>query len=137
MIWKYQILSHPADVKLQITATTKEELFQAALSGMTAILYPSNSPQKVAIKDKIKIHSLDLNTLLVDFLNEVLAKNDIFKAVFKTLTINTLTDTYLEAEIFGNHIHALKQEIKAATHHGLKITQDQENNYHATILFDI
>lgn len=137
MVYQYQILSHPADVKLQITASTKEELFQGALAGMASIIQ-SQIPRKAPIiKENIEIQALDLNTLLVDFLNEVLAKTDISHVVFNKLKIKKLTDNYLQAETEGQKSDYFGQEIKAVTHHGLEIKQDNNGHYQVTILFDI
>jgi len=137
MAFQYQILPHPADVKLQITASTKEELFQAALTGMASIIQPQMPQKTPIVKENIEIHSLDLDTLLVDFLSEVLAKTDISRVVFHTLKIKKLTDNSLQTEIEGQNSDYFGQEIKAVTHHGLEIKQDKKGHYKATILFDI
>jgi len=137
MVFQYQILPHPADVKLQITASTKEELFQGALKGMASIIQPQIPPKAPLVKENIEIQSLDLNALLVDFLNEVLAKTDITQVVFNKLKIRKLTDNYLQAEIEGQKSDYFDQEIKAVTHHGLEIKQNKNGHYQVTILFDI
>ena len=137
MTFQYQILPHPADVKLQITASTKEELFQGALAGMASIIQPQ-IPRKAPIaKENIEIESLDLNTLLVDFLSEVLAKTDITQVVFNKLKIQKLTDNSLQVKIEGQKSNYFGQEIKAVTHHGLEIKQNKNGHYQVTILFDI
>jgi len=160
--YSFKILPHPADVKLQITASTKEELFQGALAGMASIIsseappagragknkvLPSRARQVLIdaklsknaqiVKENIEVQSLDFNALLVDFLSEVLAKTDISHTVFNKLKIKKLTDNFLQTEIEGQKIDYFGQEIKAATHHGLEIKQDKSGNYGVTILFDI
>ena len=137
MAFKYQILSHPADIKLQITASTKEELFQGALAGMASIIQPQMSRKAPIAKENIEVQSLDFNTLLVDFLSEVLAKTDISHAVFHKLKIKKLTDNFLQTEIEGQKSDYFSQEIKAVTHYDLEIKQDKSGNYQVTILFDI
>jgi SHS2 domain-containing protein len=153
--YSFKILPHPSDVKLQITASTKGELFQGALAGMASII-SSEARKKVLptedrqvlidaelskktqiVKENIKVESLDFDTLLVDFLSEVLAKTDISHAVFNKLKIKKLTNSSLQAEIKGQKSDYFGQEIKAVTHHGLKIKQDKSGNYEVTILFDI
>jgi len=137
MAYSFKILPHPADVKLQITASTKEELFQGALAGMASIIDAQLSKKAQIVKENIEVQSLDFNTLLVDFLSEVLAKIDISHIVFNKLKIKKLTDNSLQTEIEGQKSDYLGQEIKAVTHHGLEIKQDKSGNYEVTILFDI
>lgn len=137
MAYQYQILSHPADVKLKITASSLAELFEGALEGMISIIKPSNSKESITLKEDIEVYSLDLNSLLVDFLNEILAKMEISQAIFQKVIIKTLSSNYLKGELIGTKIDYLEKEIKAVTHHGLEIQQDENNNYHVTILFDI
>jgi SHS2 domain-containing protein len=135
--YSFKILPHSADVKLQIIASTKEELFQGALAGMVSIIDAKLSKNAQIVKESIEVQSLDFNALLVDFLSEVLAKTDISHAVFNKLKIKKLTDNFLQTEIEGQKIDYFGQEIKAATHHGLEIKQDKSGNYGVTILFDI
>jgi len=135
--YSFKILPHPSDVRLQITASTKGELFQGALAGMASIINAGLYKKTQIVKENIKVESLDFDTLLVDFLSEVLAKTDISHAVFNKLKIKELTNSSLQAEIKGQKSDYFGQEIKAVTHHGLKIKQDKSGNYEVTILFDI
>jgi len=136
MAFKYQILSHPADIKLQITASTKEELFQGALVGMASIIQPQ-MPRKAPIaKENIEVHSLDLDMLLVDFLNEILTKSDIYNCVFDKIKIEKLTGDYLRGTIEGRKMKEFSEEIKAVTYHGLKI-KENKGKWEVILLFDV
>jgi len=139
----YKILEHPADVRVQALGKTKEELFLNAIKGMGAVLRPKIKDKKEKIKNNIKIKSIDLNALLVDFLSEVLYLSQVNKAVyedvkFKRLGLSTSSgQTILEAELFGNKIKSFGEDIKAVTYHGLEIKKNKNGLYEATILFDI
>ena len=141
----YKILPHPADVKVQAFGKTKEELFLNATRGMVAVLRPKikdprrtslRGRQKEKIKNKIKIESLDLNALLVDFLSEVLYLIQTNKEIYNNIKFTKFEDKQLEGELFGNKIESFGEDIKAVTYHGLKIER-KNNLYEATILFDI
>ncbi len=154
MSYKYKVLPHPADIRLEITASCKEDLFKGALEGMAYIIQPNVSQKSILKKEQIEIHSLDINALLVDFLNEVLAKSDIYNSVFDNIKIEKLTDNYFERSkkqgsgakrtasyikgiIEGRNVKEFSKEIKAATYHQLNINQDKNGNWKAIILFDI
>lgn len=137
MVYQYKILPHPADIRLEIRASSKEDLFAGALEGMAYILQP-NIPQKGSLKkEQIEIHSLDINTLLVDFLSEVLAKSDIYNCIFDKIKIGELRDDSIKGVIQGRKVKEFSEEIKAVTYHKLNIFQDKKGIWKATILFDI
>jgi len=139
----YKILEHPADVRVQAFGKTKEELFLNAVLGMNEILKSKAPPiwragagQKSKVVRKIKVKSIDLNALLVDFLSEVLCQIQTNKEIYNKIGFKEFKDDELEAELFGNKIESFGEDIKAATYHNLKIEQ-RNDLYEATILFDV
>jgi len=137
MSYHSEFLSHISEIKLKVTASTKEELFQGALAGMASILGPKISPSLPRIEEMIELQSLNLNTLLVDFLSEILTKVEISGIIFTGAQINNLTNTSLQAKLIGFKTGVFQTQIKAVTHHGLDITQDKNGIYQVIILFDI
>jgi SHS2 domain-containing protein len=130
----YKILDHPADIKVQAFSKTKEELFLNALKGMAEILKPV--PDSESVRRDIKVESIDLDNLLVDFLSEVLYLSQVNKEVYKNIKFISFNDKKLEGELIGDKIRSLGEEIKAVTYHGLEISQ-KNGLYQATVLFDI
>ncbi|MFA5041903.1 MAG: archease [Candidatus Paceibacterota bacterium] len=139
MSFNFEFFDHPADTGIEAIASSKEELFKGALKGMAFILKPDldKTKTKETLKEKIEVLSSDFDTLIADFLNEVLAKSEINKGIFKEANIEKLTNNYIKAEIFGEKIDSLAKEIKAVTYHNLKIFQDKDGNWRARIIFDI
>ena len=137
MSYKYKVLPHLADIRLEITASCKEDIFRGALEGMAYIIQPNVSQKSVLKKEQIEIHSLDINALLVDFLNEVLAKSDIYNSVFDNIKIEKLADDCIKGIIEGRNVKEFSKEIKAATYHQLNIIQDKNSDWKVVILFDI
>jgi len=132
---KYEILEHKADLKIRAFGKTKEELFLNMFLGMMASLQPESKGEKT--KQKIKITSLDLNTLLVDFLSEALYLTQINREVYDNVKLNKLTDTELEGELIGQKIERFGEDIKAVTYHNLDVHQKKDRTWEATVLFDI
>lgn len=140
---KYKILPHPADVRVQAFGKTKEELFINAARGMIKVLQSKVARNKKQVARKIKIKSVDLNALLVDFLSEVLYLIQTNKEIYNEIKFIKFSDpsnssgqVELEGELTGNKVESFGEDIKAVTYHGLKIEKDQ-NGYQATILLDI
>lgn len=142
MAKNFEILEHPSDVKIRALGKTKEELFANAMFGMVAVLRPKIKDKKEKIKNKIKIESVDLNALLVDFLSDVLYLIQTNKEIYHDVKFNKFSpsnssgQSTLEAELIGNKVESFGEDIKAVTYHGLQI-QQKNGLYEATILFDI
>jgi SHS2 domain-containing protein len=136
---KYKILSHTADLRLEVFGKTLEELFKNAVDVLSRILYKRsiNGPalaeprrrQGVAaeeLKETIKIQSVNLNALLVDFLNEILARSQINKAVYKVSGVKCQVSgvsASVEAELVGQKVEEFEEDIKAVTYHEVNLQQ--------------
>ncbi len=130
-----KILSHTADLEIQITAKSREELFRDALVGMTQESGPIYSDEP-GITRQISIQSPDQNSLLVDFLSESLRLGDTENEAYESVDFDELTEKSLRARLYGKPIKKLSLEIKAVTYHGLEI-KETKTGWEARIVFDI
>ncbi|MDD2696989.1 MAG: archease [Candidatus Pacebacteria bacterium] len=131
----YEILEHKADLKIKASGQTKEELFFNMMLGMEESMKPETEDTETT--RRIKIESLDLSSLMVDFLSEVLYLIQINKEIYKNIEFGKLTDTEAEGELTGLKVERFGEDIKAVTHHNLDIHQNQDKTWEATVLFDI
>lgn len=133
---KYEILEHKADLKIRAFGKTKDDLFFNMLNGMSQ----SQKPEikiKEKIRREIKIKSLDLPSLLVDFLSEVLYLTQVNREVYSDIKFKKFSDTELEGELLGQKVERFGEDIKAVTHHDLEINQKKDGSWETIILFDI
>lgn len=157
MITPYKILDHPSELRLRIYGKTIEELFSNAALAMSDILkhnaklparkaslsdaggrnnYANDANKKVEI---IKIESIDINSLLVDFLSEVLARSQINKSVYHVVSIKYYAGketARLAAEIVGYPVTRFDEDIKAVTYENLDIKQIN-NIWQTDLVLDI
>ncbi|MDP1538722.1 MAG: archease [bacterium] len=134
---KYEILEHRADLKIRAFGKSKEKLFSNALFGMTESQKPEIKKPEEKNQRSIKIQSLDLPSLLVDFLSEVLYQTQINKEIYNDIKFTKLIDTELEAELIGQKVERFGEDIKAVTYHNLDIHKNPKGIWEATVLFDI
>jgi len=153
---KYEILDHPAELRLKIYGRTIEELFKNAAEAMAQILsaeaakfeiknQKSPKQNKFAagqVKIKIKVESIDINSLLVDFLNEILARSQINKAVYLVSDIKISRQSpavgrWSKAELHGFSAARFNRDIKAITHYGVDIKKSPAGLWQTEIVFDI
>lgn len=88
-------------------------------------------------KHKIVIESPDINSLLVDFLSEVLYLTQVEREVYTNATFKSFSGTYLEAELTGQKAESFAEDIKAATHHGVNIHKNKNILYQVDVIYDI
>jgi len=132
---KFEILEHKADLKIRAFGKTKEELFLNILKGMMESMKPEGL--EAGEKRKIEIKSLDLKSLLVDFLSEALYLSQVNKEVYFEAKFKKFTDSELEGELIGQKVESFGEDIKAVTYHSLDIHQEKDGTWQATVLFDI
>lgn len=133
---KYQILEHKADLKIKVFGKTKEKLFENAMIGMFKGAKYEEDLKSQILKQEIKIKSIDLASLLVDFLSEVLYFSETQKEVYQKINFKKLTDEEIEGELIGKKLKRMGVHIKGVTYHDLNISQ-KNGTWQATILFDI
>jgi len=134
---KYEILEHKADLKIKVFGNTKEELFLNALLAMIDSMNPEIKNRDIETNRSVKIESLDLSSLLVDFLSEVLYLSQINSEAYFKVKFSKFVDTELEGEISGNKAERFGEDIKAVTFHDLNIILSENKTWEATIIFDI
>jgi SHS2 domain-containing protein len=141
----FEFLEHTADLKFLARGKTLEECFQnsakAMFSGMLNLDLISPNIEK-----RMKIESPDLETLLHDFLSELLFFFETSQLVFKNfnMKIKKKHEKYfLEALVKGEKFNPRKHgeihtEIKAVTYHDLFVKKNEaKGEWSAEVLCDI
>jgi len=134
---KFEILEHKADLKIRVFGKTKEELFKNAMVGMFKAAKYETTKQLMTKRQKIEISSLDLPSLLVDFLSEVLYLVETKKLVFERVEFKKFSENEIEANLIGKPLKRMGVHIKGVTYHDLDIHQEKDGTWQATVLFDI
>ena len=130
-------IQHTADKGIRVNANTLEELFTAALEGMARIQRENNIPNVESHEYTIEIVAPDATALLIDFLSEVLTLSDIHNILFTKLSIQSLTDTQLQAVITGTQVDSLDEDIKAVTHSQADIHRTDDGRLETIVVFDM
>lgn len=136
-------VEHTADLALQVWAPDIEALFRVAAEGLCRLLFEAdkaNSNQEY----KLEVEGLDLEELLVGWLNEILFRiEEEMLAVEEIITVavrgNPRDGFRLRATLRGgarDPDRTLRAAIKSATYHDLVIDPEAEGGYDLTIIFD-
>ncbi|HUP62960.1 MAG TPA: archease [Thermoanaerobaculia bacterium] len=131
----YELLPHTADIRLRVTAESFEELFADAMHGMYAAMRAH--PDGGAVQRVIRVDdSADTTSLLVDFLNEVLARAHVARELFTAVRFTRLEERSLEAELTGVAPASFDEDVKAVTYHEADVRRDGDR-WTTTLVFDI
>ncbi|MCD5396541.1 MAG: archease [Candidatus Pacebacteria bacterium] len=127
---RFEILPHPADLKIRAFGKDKKELFEAALFGMfKGANYQGKGKD---IKREIKISSQDLPSLLIDFLSELLYLAEINQEVYYKISFKKFNNKNIEGILTGKKLKRIGVIIKGVTWHDLKIQQRKDGTWVAT-----
>jgi len=133
---KYEILNHPADLKIRAYGKDLAEVFSNMLKGMFETCHPIIEKKDYFIKRKVNLEANDKESLLVNFLSEVLYLSDINNETYFGVEFKKINEKKLIGEIKGRKVKGFNLEIKAVTWHDLEIKK-RNNLWQATVLFDI
>lgn len=125
----FEILEHPADVGFRAWGKSLEEVFgNCARALISIILDPSGiTPSQ---RWDLKAEGSDIESLLVNWLNEVLYWVDTRRLAFDSFSI-TITDSFnLSCEAAGEERtsvkHPVRVSVKAVTYHQLRLSKTGE-----------
>ena len=133
----FEEISHTADVKIRARALTLDALFTDAFLALMQVVYGTDRKPGTIIE--IRIESDNIESLLCDFLSEVLFIAEVEGRVFSLaeITIDGLHLTaILNGELFDPLRHSGGTEVKGISYSGLVIQKDA-NGYMLDILFDV
>jgi SHS2 domain-containing protein len=135
----YRVFDHTADLGVEVSAATIEELYAAAAFALFDLL-TDLSTVRAGIAREIVVTGEDPADLLVNFLREVLYMWNGGGLLIKSCLIREATPQRLKAvlrgETFDSGRHSIKQEIKAVTYHQATVCET-EKGFVAKVVFDV
>lgn len=136
---RFKVLNHTADIGLQAYGRTLKEAFENTALGMFSLI---TDLDKVAEGDclDVKVEAEDRETLLVEWLNELIYLFEVQEVLLKKFDIVDWDEEHhLTALVCGEKIdlerHPIKIQVKACTYHLLKVSKD--DLWVAQVIFDV
>ncbi len=121
---EHRLLEHTADMGIEASGATLEELFAEAASGLLEII--AGTPQVVAREERrVTVTAGDTGELLVHWLNEILYLFESQGFLPLDFEIEEIRMNRLRARVRGETFdpqrHPLEREVKAVTYHQLRV----------------
>jgi SHS2 domain-containing protein len=134
----FEILNHTADVGIIAYGADMKQAFANAARGLFSLITDLDGVEEVLHRDA-ELTATEEESLLVEWLNELIYQFDTEGIVFKRFDIIRLDSTRLKARGYGEKVdksrHKLKMGVKAATYHMLEV--DKGKGCKVQVLFDI
>ena len=134
----FEIIDHTADVGIAAYGADMSQAFANAARALFSLITELDDVAEVLHRD-VELTAPDQESLLVEWLNELIYLFDTENIIFKRFDITQLNHTQLKARSYGEKVdkakHKLKTGVKAATYHMLKV--DRDDVCQVQVLFDI
>jgi SHS2 domain-containing protein len=132
----FEVVEHTADWSLRVWGKDLRELLSTAATGMSWLMVSDLSEIAVDIERHVELDAFDAETLVVDWLGELVFWAEDELLVFRDFDLTISSDFQLKAVVRGGIASELVKHIKAVTYHGL-VVERMENGLQATIVFDV
>lgn len=140
---KYEYLEHTADAKFLAYGATLEEVFENSALAMFNIIIDTG---KVSgdLEKEISLNSPDLESLLVDWLSELLYLFEVEEIIFGKFQVEEIKEdngkysikALASGEKYSPESHPFETEIKAVTYFQLELKQIPEG-WRAQVVVDL
>ncbi len=135
----YRTIPHPADICIEVKGKNLKELFLNSARALISEL--GKIKKKGRIKKKtLKVNGIDRESLIINWLQELLYNFYVQGLLFADGKIKKLTEKELSADVdfikFTPASFQPLKEIKAVTHHDVHITRSPDG-FSVRIVFDI
>ncbi len=134
----FEIINHTADVGIVAYGADVSQAFANAARALFSLITELDDVEELLYRD-IELTAPDEESLLVEWLNELICLFDTENIVFKRFDVTKLNNRQLKARSYGEKVdsskHKLKTGVKAATYHMLKV--DKGDGCEVQVLFDI
>ena len=131
----FEEISQTADWSIRVWAEDLAGLLTESARGMYTL---SNAEQGEGAKTKreLSLEAVDAESLLVEFLEELLYLSESEGLIFDQFDILEIKETKLNAMMEGRALRLQEKEIKAVTFHNLAI-RESERGLEVEIVFDV
>ena len=96
----FEIIEHTADVGIKAYGTDMKEAFVNAARGLFSLITELDDVEEIEYRD-VEVTAPDQESLLVEWLNELIYLFDVENIIFRRFDITWLNDTQLRARSYG------------------------------------
>jgi len=133
---RHRFVEHTGELELHLHAADLAALFEEAARALAQTMAEDARGAPTQPEAHVEITSADRETLLVDWLNELVGRAEIEKCVYWDVHVTRANDTHLEATVRGRAPTSPRTAVKAATWHRVRVSPTP-TGVDATIVLDV
>ncbi len=127
---------HRGELEIRIEGPTLEAVFAEAGRALAEVMHVTPLEAPVGFSDEVVVNAPDREALLVEWLNELVYRSEVERAIFTEFEVVHLSDHQLVATIRGTRVAGLRNPVKAANYHGLSIAE-KAGGLTANVILDV
>jgi SHS2 domain-containing protein len=132
---RHSFVEHTSEVELRLDAPTLAALFVEAGRALAELmLVEVTGPEMV--RERVTVAAPDRAALLAAWIDELIFRAEIQKAVFTRFDVARIDEREIDAEIGGIADPVIKTAVKAATFHDLRVAEEN-GRWVATVVLDV
>ncbi len=131
----FEEVEHTADWSFRVKGHDLPQLFVNAAHALSA-MQPEESGEGRSVTREVQVEGVDRETLLVNWLNELLHLEHSNREAYHEFEVLEMTDTHLRTRIRGHSSPQARTPIKAVTFHNLAVKQIP-GGWEATLVMDV
>ena len=132
---KYEEIEHTADWALRVRGADLPALFSNAALGMMELAGVRTGKEAGQVR-LIELQAIDTETLLVDWLNELVVALEMEQLAFREIKLEITSGWKLVGTVRAVPLTSMDKPIKAVTFNELHI-QESPEGLETTIVFDV
>ncbi len=138
---KQKFILHENDqgVRLTVWGKTPKEVFSCALAGIAAHTIgesPAPARERDFVSQEIRARAVDINSLLVEFLSEVLARQEMDNVVFSSALFSEFGENFLSGEIRGIPMDRNQHRVRAIGYDTVDVHKNEKGVYECTLVLE-
>ncbi len=130
----FQIIPHTADVRLSVEADGFAALVSESLAALMMII--EGKGKGVSVTREVELSARDKTSLLVDFLNEVLALSHINREIYEVVRFEKVSETKISARLNGFRVDGFEGDVKAVTYHEAEVV-NENGKWSVNLVLDV
>lgn len=145
---KFEVLEQGADLRFKVFGSSPKELFKNALYVLGYTQKPEMVEQSAVgafigrlrgkrVYEDFLIESMDYNTLLVDFLSDVLSRSDSQNTVFFDVKFKAFSEDKIEGRIYGVKVDDFSKNVKAVAYDEVDVKEIKPGKWESLVVIDI
>jgi SHS2 domain-containing protein len=118
---RHRFVEHTGELELRLEAPDFASLLEEAARALADIMAEDASGALTSAPEHVELSARDRESLLVDWLNELVYRAEVNKCVYRDVHVGRADDRHIEAVVRGHEPSCPRTAVKAATWHRIRV----------------